>query len=138
MGSRAAEEDKAEVLTSAILNDPKFKNGDNLAAEKLDELFRNMRWFSANRNLSNLLYRTNGIETLNDKLRSLIHGAMPFPERVDSFFKLQSIGIQTISQFLVAADTKQYPFVKSQTKERFDIFPHCPLSPLFLSCCFRL
>src|SRR5438067_811367 len=80
----AAEEEKAEVVTSAILNDEKFKRGQNLTAERLDELFRNMRWFSANRNLTNLLYRTNGIEEFNTQLRTLIHGAQPFPERVDS------------------------------------------------------
>ena len=98
----AAEEEKAELVTSAILNDEKFKSGEDLTTEKLDELFRNMRRFSANRNLTNLLYRTNGLEEFNSQLRMLIHGTQPFPERVDSFFKLQSIGIQTMSQFLVA------------------------------------
>ena len=117
----AAEEEKAEVVTSAILNDEKFKGGENLTAERLDELFRNMRWFSANRNLTNLLYRTNGLEKFNSQLRTLIHGAQSFPERVDSFFKLQSIGIQTMSQFLVAADTRQYPSVTSQTKEALGV-----------------
>ncbi len=74
----------AELVTSAILNDEKFKSGENLTTERLDELFRNMRWFSANRNLTNLLYRTNGLEKFNSQLRTLIHGTQPFPERVDS------------------------------------------------------
>jgi hypothetical protein len=117
----AAEEEKAEVATSAILNDEKFKNGENLTAEKLDELFRLMKWFSANRNLSNLLYRTNGLENFNTQLRNLIHGEQAFPQRVDSFFRMQLIGIQTMSQFLVAADTRKYPFVTSQTKEALAI-----------------
>jgi hypothetical protein len=119
--SWAAEEAKAELATTAILNDEKFKNGQNLSPEKLDELFRNMKWFSANRNLSNLLYRTNGLETFNDQLRNLIHGAHPFPQRVDGFFRMQLIGIQTMSQFLVASDTRKYPFVTSQTKEALGV-----------------
>ena len=48
----------------------------------------------------------------------LIHGTQPFPERVDSFFKLQSIGIQTMSQFLVAADTRQGPVVIDENEAR--------------------
>ena len=70
----AAEEEKAEIATSAILNDDKFKNGENLSPEKLDELFRNMKWFSANRNLSNLLYRTNGLENFWSLLKRGISG----------------------------------------------------------------
>jgi len=117
----AAEEDKAEIATSAILNDESFKNGENLTPEKLDELFRSMKWFSANRNLSNLLYRTNGLETFNNQLRNLIHGTQAFPLRVDGFFRMQLIGIQTMSQFLVASDTRKYPFVTSQTKEALGV-----------------
>jgi len=117
----AAEEEKAEIATSAILNDDKFKNGENLSPEKLDELFRNMKRFSANRNLSNLLYRTNGLENFNSQLRNLIHGTQPFPQRVDGFFRMQLIGIQTMSQFLVASDARNYPFVTSQTKEALGV-----------------
>ncbi len=117
----AAEEEKAEVLTAAILNDEKFKSGQDLSAEKLDELFSEMKSFSRNRNLSNLLYRKNGLEALNAKLRLLIHGAQPFPERVNDFFKMQLIGMQTMSQFLVAAKTRDYPFVTAQTKDAIGI-----------------
>jgi hypothetical protein len=117
----ATEEDKAVVVTSAILNSEKFKNGEDLSPEQLDELFRNMTWFSANRNLSKLIYLTNGIEKFNTQLRSLIHGTESFAKRVDDFFKLQLIGIQTMSQFLVAANTREYPFVTSQTKEALGV-----------------
>lgn len=119
--SWAAEEDKAELLTAAVLNDGKFKNGESLNPEKLDDLFSNMKWFSANRNLSNLLYRKNGLEVFNARLRSLIHGAQPLPQRVDDFFKMQLIGVQTMSQFLVAANTREYPFVTSPTKEALGV-----------------
>ncbi|MGQ0791278.1 MAG: endonuclease NucS domain-containing protein [Nitrosopumilaceae archaeon] len=110
------EEEKAELQTSAILNNEKFIHGENLSTATLDELFSLMRWFSANRNLSNLLYRSN-IDEFNSKLRNLIHGSDPFPERVNDFFKLKSIGVQTLSQFLIASDTRKYPFVTSQSKE---------------------
>jgi hypothetical protein len=119
--SWAGEEAKAEIATTAILNDKKFRNGENLSPETLDELFRNMKWFSANRNLSNLIYRTNGLENFNSQLRNLIHGVQPFPQRVDDFFRMQLIGIQTMSQFLVASDTRKYPFVTSQTKEALGV-----------------
>jgi len=115
-----AEEEKAEGQTAAILNSEKFIHGENLNAATLDELFSVMRWFSANRNLSNLLYRSN-IEEFNSKLRNLIHGSEQFPLRVNEFFKLKGIGIQTLSQFLVASDTRKYPFVTSQTKEALAI-----------------
>jgi len=111
-----SEEEKAEIQTTAILNDEKFIQGENISAEKLDELFSTMRWFSANRSLSNLLYRSN-IDEFNSKLRNLIHGTGSFPERVNDFLKMKGIGIQTVSQFLVASDTKKYPFVTSASKE---------------------
>ena len=111
-----SEEEQAELQTSAIFNNEKFIQGENLTADKLDEVFSLMRWFSANRNLSNLLYKTN-IEEFNNKLRNLLHGNSTFPERVDDLFKLKGIGIQTLSQFLVASDTREYPFVTSQSKE---------------------
>lgn len=112
-----AEEEKAELLTRAILNSEEFKLGQDLASEKLDELFSYIKRFSANRNLTNLLYRNNTIEEFNKQLRNLIHGADTFPIRVNDFFKLKGIGIQTLSQFLVSADPSKYAFVASQTKE---------------------
>jgi len=115
------EEEKAEIQTSKILNDKNFIQGEDLSPEKLDELFSHMKWFSANRNLSNLLYRNNGLGEFNNKLRNLIHGSDEFPQRVNDFFKLKGIGIQTLSQFLVAADTKKYPFITSQTKDAISI-----------------
>jgi len=117
----AKNEDEAEIRTTKILNDERFVGGENIPAEKLDELFSDMKWFSANRNLSNLLYRNNGIEVFNGKLRNLLHGSEPFPDRVDAFFKLKGIGVQTLSQFLIAADTKKHPFVTYQTKEAIGI-----------------
>jgi len=115
-------EDEAESITSKILNDENFKQGENLSLDQLDKLFSNMRLFSANRNLSKLLYTaTNDYNEFNKKLRYLLHGSDPFPERINEFFKLKSIGIQTLSQFLVALDTKQYPFVTNITKDMMDI-----------------
>jgi CRISPR/Cas system-associated exonuclease Cas4 (RecB family) len=119
--SWAAEEDKAEIETSKILNDKAFIEGKDLAPDKLDELFVHMKWLSANRNLSNLLYRNNTLEQFNMALRNLIHGKGALPERVNDFFKLKGIGIQTLSQFLVAADTRKFPFVTSQTKDALGI-----------------
>jgi hypothetical protein len=115
------EENRAESETTLILNSQKFADGEDLSPEKLDLLFSRMKWFYANRNLSNILYRTNGLEEFNSGLRRLIHGSDNFPVRVNNFFKLKNIGIQTLSQFLVAADSRKYPFVTSQTKEALAI-----------------
>ncbi len=112
-----AEEEKAEIQTRTILNSEEFKQGKDLTPEKLDELFSYMKRFSANRNLTNLLYRNNTIEEFNTGLRNLIHGTDSFPNRVNDFFKLKSIGVQTLSQFLVSADPSKYAFVSSLTKE---------------------
>lgn len=112
-----AEEEKAEIQTRAILNSEEFKQGKDLTPEKLDELFSYMKHFSANRNLTNLLYKNNTIGEFNKELRNLIHGTDSFSNRVNNFFKLKSIGVQTLSQFLVSADPSKYAFVTSQTKE---------------------
>jgi hypothetical protein len=114
------EEEMAELEISTIFNNEKFIQGENLSAQKVDEVFRLMKKFSKNRNLSNLLYKTN-LDEFNNKLRNLIHGTNAFPERVNEFFKLHSIGIQTLSQLLVSSDTKNYPFVTMQTKEVLEI-----------------
>ena len=68
-----------------------------------------------------MLYRTNDIEIFNKQLRSLIHGTSSFPQRVNEFFKMQLIGVQTMSQFLIAANTKDCPFVTAQTKEALGV-----------------
>ncbi|MDP1854251.1 MAG: endonuclease NucS [Candidatus Omnitrophota bacterium] len=115
------EEAKAEIQTRAILNSEDFKQGKDLTPEKLDDLFGYMKHFSANRNLTNLLYKNNSIEEFNKELRNLIHGTDSFPSRVNNFFRLKGIGIQTLSQFLVSSDPSKYPFVTSQTKEAIQI-----------------
>ena len=117
----AARESEAEAHTSKVLDSPDFKDGRDLTPDELDDLFGWMKWYSANRNLSNLLYKKNDIGEFNAKLRNLIHGAAPFPERVNDFFKLSLIGLQTCSQFLVASDTRKHPFVTSQTKDSIGI-----------------
>src|SRR5207249_12110899 len=113
----ASRETEAEVHTGKLLNSGDFKSGKDLTAAEFDDLFSWMKMYSGNRNLSNLLYRNNGIREFNVKLRDLIHGLAPFPDRVDDFFKLSGIGIQTLSQFLLASDTRKHPFVTSQTKD---------------------
>jgi len=112
----ATREAEAEARTSKVLSSSEFKDGKDLTAEELDDLFSWMKMYSANRNLSNLLYKKNDIGEFNGKLRNLIHGIAPFPERMNEFFKMYGIGIQTFSQFLVASDTRKHPFVTSQTK----------------------
>jgi hypothetical protein len=110
-------EDKAEAEIHNILEVSNFSKGSNLTEANIDQLFHLMRNFSANRALSNLLYKNNTIEVFNQKLRELFYGNEPFPKRVDDFFRLKGIGEQTLSQLLLALDIQKYPLITSQTKD---------------------
>lgn len=113
-------EEKAELETSKILNSERFIRGENLSAEQLDGLFNAMRKFAANRNLTKRLYGPD-IAAFNGNLRNLIHGTGPFPVRVNDFFRQKGIGVQTLSQFLVAYDPQNHPFVSLWPKEMLEI-----------------
>jgi CRISPR/Cas system-associated exonuclease Cas4 (RecB family) len=115
------EEDKAEEQIHALLEAKKFQKEGTLTADELDLMFHLMRNFSANRALSKLLYVNNGLEEFNRTLRDLFYGEAPFPKRVDNFFKLKGIGTQTLSQFLLALDSKKYPLMTSQTKDALNL-----------------
>ena len=114
-------EDEAEEKIHSILTKVNFEGGGDLTAEDFNELFRLLRKFSPNRALSNLLYKSIGLENLNRQLRNLYYGKDPFAKRVDDFFRLKGIGIQTLSQFLVAFDSRKYPLITSQTKESLNL-----------------
>lgn len=116
-----SEEDKAEEQIHALLEAKSFKGDGTLTPDEFDHMFHLMRNFSANRALSKLLYINNGLEEFNKKLKNLYYGEAPFPERIDDFFKLKGIGLQTLSQFLLALDSKKYPLITSQTKEALDL-----------------
>jgi len=114
-------EDEAEEKIRSIFSKVNFEGGGDLTTEDFDELFRLLKKFSANRALSNLLYRGIGLKNLNLQLRNLYYGKDPFAKRVDDFFKLKGIGIQTLSQFLIAFDSRKYPLITSQTKETLNL-----------------
>ena len=115
-----AEENKAEAITQRILRKPSFIAGENLTSDELDELFSNMRGFSNNRNLTSQLYNKNGLALFNAALRNFLHGSDEFPKRVDELFKLKNIGIQTLSQFLIAFDSTKYPLITRQTMDALE------------------
>jgi len=114
-------EDEAEETIRSILTEVNFEGGGDLTAEDFNKLFRLLRKFSPNRALSNLLYKSIGLENLNRQLRNLYYGKDPFVKRVDDFFRLKGIGIQTLSQFLVAFDSRKYPLITSPTKESLNL-----------------
>lgn len=62
-------EDKAEEEIHNIIETSNFAHGTNLTEANIDQIFHLMRNFSANRALSNLLYKNNGLEAFNQKLR---------------------------------------------------------------------
>jgi hypothetical protein len=117
----AISEDEAEEKIRNIFLSTNFEDGGDLTAGDFDELFRSMKKFSANRAISNLLYKNVGLESFNQQLRNLYYGKDLFAKRVDDFFKMKGIGIQTLSQFLVALDSCTYALVTSQTKEMIDL-----------------
>lgn len=110
-------EDKAEEEIHKLLETSNFSKGSNLTDANIDQLFHLMRRFSANRALSNLLYKNTTIEIFNQKLRELFYGTTPFVKRVDDFFNLRGIGEQTLSQLLLALDSQKYPLITSLTKD---------------------
>jgi hypothetical protein len=73
------------------------------------------------RALSKLLYINNGLDEFNQSLKNLFYGLENFPKRVDDFFKLKGIGTQTLSQFLIALDSRKYPLITSLTKEALEL-----------------
>lgn len=117
-----AKEENAEIECNKILNSTEFINGRDIEQEALDYLFRQMKFFVSNRNLSNLLYRDD-IKGFNSKLRYLIHSNDPLPDRVNEFFKIKGMGIQTLSQFLLASNTTKYPVITSATKDAMNLSP---------------
>ncbi len=117
----ALSEEEAEEKIRNLLLKVNFEQGGDLTAEDFDDLFRTMKKFSSNRAISNLLYKNVGLENFNSQLRNLYYGKDPFAKRVDDFFRLRGIGIQTLSQFLVAVDSRIYTLVTSQTKEMLNL-----------------
>jgi hypothetical protein len=114
-------QEEAQKKIHILLEKTNFQSGGDLTATDCDELFRLLKKFSANRALSNSLYKSVGLENFNHQLRNLYYGIEPFAKRVDDFFKLKGIGIQTISQFLVAFDQIKYPLISLQTKETLNL-----------------
>jgi len=104
-----------------ILEAADFKNGGNLTATDLKQIFRLMKKLSANRSLNRLIYEVNGIDVFNDKLRNLYYGEKSLPERVDDLLKLKKIGTTTISHFLVTFDWFKYSFTSPIMKEVLDL-----------------
>ena len=50
-------------------------------------------------------------------------GKEPPAKRINDFFKLKGIALRTLSQFLVAFDSKKYPFVTSETIDALNLDP---------------
>lgn len=115
------QEDKADEEIHNILETSNFAKGTNFTEVTLAQIFHLMRNFSRNRALSNLLYRNSTLEVFNQKLRELYFGNAPFVQRVDEFFKLDGIGKQTLSQLLLALDSRKYPLITSQTKDALEL-----------------
>ncbi|MCW4006114.1 MAG: endonuclease NucS [Candidatus Bathyarchaeota archaeon] len=111
----------AEEKIHTLLKTRNFEGDGFLSADDFDDLFRLMKFFSPNRNLCNLLYTKNGLETFNQALKTLYYGKASLPDRVNGFFKLKGIGLQTLSQFLLAYDSTVYPLISSRTREWIEL-----------------
>jgi len=109
--------EEAKVRYHEILTESNFKDGGTLTAENLNEMFRLLKRYSANRSLSRLIYEENGIEVFNNKLRNLYYGEATLPKRIDEFLILGKIGGQSLSQFLVIFDDKQFPLITYQNRK---------------------
>lgn len=104
-----------------ILERVDFKKGGNLNSTDLNQLFKLLRELSSNRSLNKSIYKANGIDVFNNKLRKLYYGEQPLPERIDDFIKLKNVREQTVSQFLVIFDWFKYPFSSHPMKQILDL-----------------
>lgn len=114
-------ENEANILITKIIQDSNFKDGGDISGENFNQIFRAMKKFSSNRTLGNPLYKINGLENFNVNLRNLYFGTEPLPKRINNFLQMKSIGVQTLSQFLVAFDPYQYAFVSSVTRDALNL-----------------
>jgi hypothetical protein len=108
---------KAKHDIVAILERSEFKKRKFLKPAEFESLFRLMRKFSHNQSLSRLIYELNGLENFNDKLWDLYYGTDSLPYRINNFMKLQKVGQQTTSQFLVVFDWEKYPLSTYKMEE---------------------
>jgi len=113
----AAEEKEAVESLHSILEQTRFKEGKDLAAEQLDGVFRTVRELINNRAIAKNLYDNNGLANFNSRLRRLFSSTEPLAERVNQFIELKGVGIPTVSQFLCAFDPREYPEITTQTLE---------------------
>ena len=116
----ALSEEDAHNKIKQLLERVNFSSSGNLTESDFDELFRLMKKFVSNRNLSNLLYRNAGLENFNNQLRNLYHGEDPLPKRIDKLFDMKGIGMQTVSQFLVVFDWAKYPVITPPSRSALD------------------
>ena len=107
---------RTRKLSLQILRNSKFKEGSDLSSEQLDNLFRHLRMLSHNQVLNKSLYKANEIDKFNSELRNLLYGSDSLPVRIESFHKLERVGEQTASQFLVMYDWIKYPLSTSHTR----------------------
>jgi hypothetical protein len=114
-------EDEAHENIQKILLQFNFEQGGNISAEGFDQIFRFMKKFSSNQALQNFLYKNNGLDNFNVRLRDLYFGNDPLPKCVDNFLQMKGIGIQTLSQFLVAFDPSKYAFVSNPTRDMLNL-----------------
>ena len=108
------EKEAVESLHS-ILKQTGFGEGNDLSAEQLDDVFRNVRELINNQSLNKALCNKNGITNFNSRLRKLFFSSEPLAERVDQFIELKGVGMTTVSQFLCALDPREYPEITPQT-----------------------
>ncbi len=93
----------------AVLEQARFKQGQDLSAEHFNTIFRHMRELINNRALARNLYEDNGSANFNSKLRTLLYGTEPLVERVNQFLGLRRVGKLTLSQFLCALAPSEFP-----------------------------
>jgi hypothetical protein len=116
------ESTKAAVATyNRILSDASFQNGKELSSARIDELFRQMKVLSHNRALSNLLYKDNGLQNFNARLRLLLFGKGSLADRIDQFIDMKGVSEVTTSHFLSLHNPQEYPFFSWQTYQVLDL-----------------
>lgn len=107
-----------------LLHETGFAEGNDLTEEQLDRLCALARLFAPNLNLNRRLYSGSGERAeFNRRLRALLFGAEPLPNRVTAFLAWKGVGAQTASQLLCAAFPSRYPLLVASALAPLELTP---------------
>ena len=106
---REAQAAASQAFGTALMSGG-FRAGRPLSDETRIHLLRSAAALAPNGNLSRRLFSRDP-KGFDDRLRRLLFGAEPLPERLEGFLSQHGTGMQTASSLLCASDPDTYPLI---------------------------